>query len=510
MQGTPDRAWSDGYNTQAEYMAGCYRELAPSHIRLALLSRGVRPPPIDRPFTYLELGCGQGLSTNLLAGAYPQGHFLGVDFMPAHIVNARLLAEEAGLANVTFHDDSFAELLQRDLPEMDFIAMHGVLSWVGPAIRQDALNVVRALLKPGGAFYVSYNTLPGWAPSSPMRWLLRELTASGTGMLESRVTQALDFIAKLEPAGAHYFRMYPKLKQHLEKISQQNPRYLIHEYLNDHWDSFYFKEAAELMGTAKLGFAASATLAENIEALSIPVGMKELMAKVGDPLLAETLKDFAINQRFRRDIYVRGRISLTRPEVFEAYESTPFGLIIDRSACEPTPATPIGKYELKPAHGIILDLLAAGPTTIGALKADPRLAQLSKAELLSMTALLCAVGYAAAGPPGHVGTPLESARNLNTALLNRTVRGQPSGWLTSPQLGNFIPVDTIEQLLLWIETSSAANPIETVCRKLAVANVRPLVDGKPLAGAELAGHLAQVQPTFRTTRLPWLKAMGAA
>jgi hypothetical protein len=52
--------------------------------------------------------------------------FWGVDFHPGQIDNANRQARAAGLANITFDDLSFEQMLGRDLPKFDVVALHGI------------------------------------------------------------------------------------------------------------------------------------------------------------------------------------------------------------------------------------------------------------------------------------------------------------------------------------------------------------------------------------------------
>ena len=49
-----------------------------------------------------DVGCGYGHSTLLLAETYPKCHFYGFDFHQPSIEQAKQLAKEKGLNNVTF------------------------------------------------------------------------------------------------------------------------------------------------------------------------------------------------------------------------------------------------------------------------------------------------------------------------------------------------------------------------------------------------------------------------
>lgn len=57
---------------------------------------------LERGARVADVGCGYGLSTLILAEAYPKSEFVGFDFHEASIAHARELAEGAGLGNVRF------------------------------------------------------------------------------------------------------------------------------------------------------------------------------------------------------------------------------------------------------------------------------------------------------------------------------------------------------------------------------------------------------------------------
>lgn len=169
-------SWTDGYVDEVGYTCGYYKELSPLTADLALTYQ-MKAAWLGRPLRYLELGFGQGLSLNMHA-ATQEGSFWGTDFNPAHAAHARELAAVTG-SDVHVFDDSFAELAARpDLPEFDMIAMHGVWSWISDANRAVIVDLIRRKLAPGGIFFISYNVLPGWAATVPLRHLLRLQIAS--------------------------------------------------------------------------------------------------------------------------------------------------------------------------------------------------------------------------------------------------------------------------------------------------------------------------------------------
>jgi len=126
----------------------------------------------------------------------------------ARTSNASQASFAQGLAAVSgsgavISDNSFAEYAQNpDLPDFDFIGLHGVWSWISEENRAVIVDFLRRKLKLGGVVYISYNTLPAWAPFLPVRQLMAQhiktFGAEGLGTA-SRIDQALDFVDKLVP-----------------------------------------------------------------------------------------------------------------------------------------------------------------------------------------------------------------------------------------------------------------------------------------------------------------------
>ena len=200
--------WTSGYVADVGYTHGFYRELTPTFLAFAALANGRVPHDTGAPFTYCELGSGQGLSMNILASANPHGHFYATDFNPGQIAGARALAGEARIGNLRFYDTAFAEFADEpSLPaEFDFIALHGIYSWISEENRAAIVDFIRRKLKVGGMVYISYNALPGWASGMPLRRIFFEQANQSRGATEERIGQALEFVNKLKTAQAGYSR----------------------------------------------------------------------------------------------------------------------------------------------------------------------------------------------------------------------------------------------------------------------------------------------------------------
>lgn len=451
--------WSDGYNADIAYTHGAYRELSPGYLAYVCLLNGVRPPRTDRPFRYCELGCGQGMTLNILAATHPHGRFVGIDFNPLHIAGARRMAEEAGLANVAFHERSFQDVAAGNgaagaLPAtetgdgFDFIVLHGVYSWISPENRKAVVDILDRMLKPGGLVYVSYNCMPGWAPMQPLQTLMLAHAAANPARSDRQFDAALGFLNRLNEARAGYFAANPAAGQHLGAIAGQDRRYLTHEYLNVHWEPLGHAQVARELARAKLGYAGSANIPHNIDELSVRPELRAILAEIADPTLLETARDFAVNQVFRRDIFIRGLERMPAREAAAELRQRRFTLTVPRAKAGLAIPVPLGELRHDPALGLpILDALAAGTPSLGEIAALPEMDRHDVGTISRFVALLVSVNHA-----HPLVEPLEEGRaaagRLNRAIARRMLIDESLHFLAAPAVGLGVGADSLERVVL--------------------------------------------------------------
>lgn len=236
--------WSEGYTAGIDYTLGYYSELNPLRIQFAFAYNGLAFPEIG---TACELGFGQGVSVNLHAAAGVT-KWWGTDFNPAHASFAQEMGKASG-NDVQLYDEAFADFAQRDdLPDFDYICLHGIFCWISSENRRVIVDFVRRKLKVGGVLYISYNTMPGWARVAPMRELMslhaKVQGSSGEGIL-SRVDNALAFTERLLQVDPKYSAAVPYVSSWLEGTKQKSRQYLAHEYFGDYWEPMYFSDMAQ-------------------------------------------------------------------------------------------------------------------------------------------------------------------------------------------------------------------------------------------------------------------------
>jgi SAM-dependent methyltransferase len=506
--------WNAGYVSEVDYLYGYYPELSPQRLKLALLSRGIQHSVGERP-NYLELGFGQGVSLNINA-ATSDGQFFGTDFNPAQAAHARELAEASG-QQVRIFDHAFEELMAiEDLPPFDIISLHGIWSWISAEGRKSILDILHRKLKPGGILYISYNVTPGWSSVVPLRHLMAQYAKTAAkGDLLSRVDQSIEFVEKVIENGASYFAANPALAHRLEAIKKQDRNYIAHEYFNTFWDPMPFSAVAEILESAKLGFAASANILDNIPTISTPEKARAILARIDDVKLRETTRDYFVNQQFRRDIFARGVRVMSRYELLELAGQQYFMLLGD-------PANPpfkivagAGEASLRSdIYGPLTDALASRrlePISVAELEALPTCKKLSRAQIWEALLILMAQGFVAPVQiPASQNASPGASRRLNAHICKRAQYSGDIQHLAAPTIGSALPVNRIEQLFLHAIHQVHDDAPAFVQTTLIAQEQRLVVDGKEIADPEeMEAQLRKMFVNFSEERLSVLKAVGA-
>ena len=509
--------WAAGYVLDIPYTSGFYRELEPDYLRFVTLANGIRPPEFGPGATYCELACGQGFGTALLAAANPQARFWGFDFNPSQIANARRLAAEAGLTNVTFEDWSFAQAVERagDLPAFDIVVLHGIYSWISEENRQAIVAFLDRTLKPGGLVYVSYNCMPGWAAVAPLQRLMREHANRRPDRSDLQAAAALAFATRMKEGGAGYFAQNAALTGRMEKLPGMNRNYLAHEYLNGHWHPLYHLDVVREMEAARLTYACSATITENVDNVCVPGPLLPLLQETRDRGWQETVKDYVSNKQFRRDIFVRGASSLTPFDQARLVADLRFALVVPRGAVSFKFTGPLGEIQgQEEVYGPIADALAEKPRTVGELVALPPLAGRPLGAILQALSLLLHAGHVHPMQHDARGKIAEAAKAFNRIVARRTVRGAEGlSNLAAPAIGGGLPVTHAELLgVLAMHENPKADPAQIATFGWATmeqSGQRLMKDGKGLQTKE--ENLAELEAQltmFVSAKLPIWKQLG--
>ncbi len=505
--------WTSGYVADIGYTYGYYTELNPQRIKLAFLNQGLVFPEVG---TACELGFGQGLSVNCHAAAsVTQWH--GTDFNPAQAGFAKELVAASG-AGAQLHDEAFADFANRaDLPEFDYIGLHGIWSWISDDNRQVIVDFVRRKLKVGGVLYISYNTQPGWAAFAPMRHLMTKhaevMGSAGNGIV-SRIDGALDFAEKLLAANPIFSRANPLVPDRLKKMKEGNRHYLAHEYFNRDWHPMHFATMAEWLDGAKVQYACSANYLDHIDAINLTADQQALLAEIPDPMFRESTRDFMVNQQFRRDYWVKGARELNALEQAEAMRAQKVMLITHRPDVSLKVTGALGEADMTEAvYAPILDLLADHkPKTLGQIEQAVSGKGIAFSQICQATLVLIGAEHLALVQDDSVIAKVKKhTQKLNTHLCQKARGSNEIAYLVSPVSGGGIVVNRFQQLFVISIHQGKKQPAEWAqyaWQVIEAQGQKLLKDGQTLEDIDAnVAELTAQAVHFAETRLPILKAL---
>lgn len=496
----------DGYVRELGYTHRYCPEIAPARIDLACLAWGIeerKPAP-----RYLELAFGQGVSINIHAAA-AGGEFWGIDFNPDHVANAVALAKASG-SPVRLSAESFEEFAARgDLPQFDVIAMHGTWSWISAENRHRIVQFLRRGLAPGGRFFVSYNCLPGWTAELPLRHLmalhadLSEQEGRESGDLVTRIDASLEFAQSLLEADAKYFGAHSGLPAWLAKLHGQSRSYLAHEYFNRDWHPMPSSQVARELSSANLEFAASATLAGHHDALGLTEKARRLLDGARHPVMRETVFDYLVNRRFRRDIFVKESRPMSPAARAENLRGIAFVLLQHPDYVPTSAELPGGEIQLPAAvYRPLIEAMAAddyAPKTLRELEQRPACAGIAFGQLAQAALVLTGMGSL---HPVQSCSAIDAAaprcKALNKHILERSLESADISALASPVTGAGIFLAREEMVFLHSISLGQEDPHDWARHAW-----ESLGEGDPAT-------LRSSARTFARMRLPVLQSLGVA
>ena len=505
--------WTDGYVADIGYTFGYYPELNPFRAKLAFANAGIVCPDFG---TACELGFGQGLSTNFHAAAsVVKWH--GTDFNPSQASFAQDLAKSCG-SDTKLYDEAFDEFAKRsDLPEFDYIGLHGIWSWISDENRDIIVDFIRKKLKVGGVLYISYNTMPGWAAFAPVRHLMTEhaelIGSEGLGIV-SRINGALDFTEKLLDTNPMFGKVNPSMKERVQKVKEQNRHYLAHEYFNKDWHPMHFADMAKWLAPAKVTFACSANYIDQVDAVNLTAEQQTFLKEIQDPLFRQSVRDFMVNQQFRRDYWVKGLRKLTPLDKAESMRAQRVMLLSHRADISLKFTGALGEANMSEIiYTPILDLMADHKIrTVLQIEQALKDKGINFTNLMQSVLLLSGVGHMTAVQDDQVIVKAKKVSDkLNLHLMDKARSSADITYLASPVTGGGVTANRFLQLFMLALGNGKKLPEDWAAftwQILAVQGQKIVKEGKTLETAEenLAELTTQAQD-FATKQLPIMKAL---
>ncbi|MEM7620718.1 MAG: class I SAM-dependent methyltransferase [Pseudomonadota bacterium] len=502
--------WALGYNVEFTYVPYFLRELSPQCINLALIKSGYLPPSNETK-TYCELGCGLGYTSLILAACYPDYTFYAVDFNSEHIARAQEFARKAKLDNVHFFDLSFAEFATQDLPKFDYIIAHGVWTWVAESSRQDIIKFVNDRLNTNGAFYISYNAMPGSAPYQPLQKIYYHLYKTLPGTPKERIAKTIEFVDRMIEKKMSYFEQFPQAKARHDSVKAKSSHYFAHEFLNANWDCYYVSEVSDALQNARVKYVGSASLSENATSAAFEKDCKDILSFISDNISQEQLKDYAQAKMFRKDLFMRGAIQLPALEMIERINELRFCVFSDPSSLSHEISVDGQNIKLpKDGHQAIIEALSTKPRTFAELQQLPILSKFPYSNLFQLVGCIFEVNQIAILRDENEIIDRSPAERLNKVILEHTKYNVGYNYFAMPEFGYGIECNQIEQIFLKA-IKEKADPIQAAMDFLRITNETLRKDGKPITDPkEKQKVLKEAELKFRSERLPYYEKIAIA
>jgi hypothetical protein len=342
------------------------------------------------------------------------------------------------------------------------------------------------------------------------------LGAEGRGIV-SRIDGAIEFADKLLATNPIFNRANPGVAERLTKMKEHSRHYLAHEYFNRDWHPMHFATMAEWLEPAKVQWACSAAYLDAIDVANLTPEQQTFLAEIPDPMFRQSVRDFMVNQQFRKDYWVKGPRRLSALEQAEMLRNQRVILTIPRSDISLKVTGSAGEVTLSESvYNPILDCVADYKVrSIGEMEQTLKSKNVNFRQLIQAVVVLCGTGsLSAAQDEKGSSKSLKSAQSINNLLLRKARGSGDVGFLASPVTGGGVGVNRFTQLFLLSIQEGKKKPEEwaqSVWEILASQGQSIIKDGKTLQGAEenLAELTAQAK-TFSEKQLPILKALGIA
>ncbi len=508
--------WTEGYFTDVGYTFGYYRELNPLHAKIALQDYNVACPEVR---SACELGFGQGLSVNIHAAASTV-QWYGTDFMPEQTAFAQKMAAASGV-HVQLCNDSFESFAKRkDLPDFDFIGLHGIWSWISNNNRRVIVDFLKKKLKPGGVLYISYNTLPGWADFLSLRHLMTQYMVSTADPRQHRLEQVRECIAFLDrflATNPGFALVNPNIRNRLKSMHKKDAHYLAHEYFNRDWYPMHFTDIVQWFQSTQLEYVCSARYLAHINGFNISSEQEAFLQSITDPVFRESVHDFIINRQFRWDYWVKNPREMNKKEREFILQNQQYILTMPASEISLKVTGTLGEIELDPEiYKPILELMADyQPRTLRQIEEELQGKSMKFSQIYQ--AIMILLGNGCMEPAQNaesVGKIKAQTERLNAFLCNRAKASNDIAFLSSPLTGGGIGVSRFGQLFLeGIKQgeSEMQDWAEYTWQQLSAVGNKIIKEGHTLdSPEENLAELRSLAIQFKEKSLPLLRALGIA
>jgi hypothetical protein len=251
-----------------------------------------------------------------------------------------------------------------------------------------------------------------------------------------------------------------------------------------------------------------------VEAVNLAPEQQAFLTEIHDPMFKQTVRDFMVNQQFRKDYWVKGARRSTPLEQAEGLRSQRLVMSAYRPDVSLTVTGSLGEATLnEDVYFPILDLMADHKIRT--------LAQMEQllvekgvvfAQLLQAVLVLCGNGtFSAVQDDTTITKAKKHTDRLNNHLMLKARSSNEISFLASPVTGGGVIVYRFQQLFVLALQQGKKKPEEWatfVHHILKALGQKVVKDGKPIETAqEQLTEITNQANEFALKQLPILKAL---
>ena len=271
---------------------------------------------------------------------------------------------------------------------------------------------------------------------------------------------------------------------------------------------------ADWLSPAKVQFACSAHYLDHIDAINLSNEQQAFLEEIPDAMFRESVRDFMVNQQFRRDYWVKGARRLSTVEQSEALRKQGVVLVTHRADVSLKLNGALGEANMSDViYNPVLDLMADHQTrSLQMIEQALAGRNISSGQLLQVIQALIGAGHLV---PTQDDTTVSKAKSavdkLNDTLINKARGSSEVSYVASPVTGGGTLLGRFQQLFLLAHKQGIKDPLDSakfVWNILAMQSQKIVKDGRTLDSADdnIAELTAQAK-LFADKQLPILRAL---